>query len=346
MQYVFYAMAGYGVTMVLRCSLLGHDYGETDVEREREERGSEVVVTVQEYQECTRCGERTVISENTEVTSLTTEADGDRRPDELQGERQQETEPDTDTGTDTDTDTDTDTEDVAVEFIHAEADENDLTDAATATPTDTVQPDDALDTGSDGDDSIVEDGADEIEVPTDENGDPVTDDGEILDSEDESESESKSESATPRSDRAHGEWPESDDVGPPVGADDEPETWPDDGNGDQSESEPAPVDDAIVLDAEDPDEDPIGVDASPPDPAEIETTAPSDDTDETDPGSGIKRARSAPAPTDARASPDAATATELYCPSCEYVAGSDRSSLRTGDICPECRKGYLSERTS
>jgi len=54
--------------MVLRCSLLGTTSA-TDVEREREELGGEVVVTVQD-EECSRCGQRNVISENTEVTNL------------------------------------------------------------------------------------------------------------------------------------------------------------------------------------------------------------------------------------------------------------------------------------
>lgn len=54
--------------MGLRCSVLGHDYGDPEVEREREERGSELVVSVTEFQECTRCGDTIVISENTEVT--------------------------------------------------------------------------------------------------------------------------------------------------------------------------------------------------------------------------------------------------------------------------------------
>ncbi|MEZ3116721.1 zinc ribbon domain-containing protein [Halobaculum sp. MBLA0147] len=55
--------------MGLRC-LLGHDYGETRTEREREERGDELVVTETEIEECTRCGETRVVSENTEVRSL------------------------------------------------------------------------------------------------------------------------------------------------------------------------------------------------------------------------------------------------------------------------------------
>ena len=56
--------------MGLRCSLLGHDYGEPEIEREREEQGNEVVVTVREFEECSRCGERSVVSENKEVTAI------------------------------------------------------------------------------------------------------------------------------------------------------------------------------------------------------------------------------------------------------------------------------------
>ncbi|ERH01615.1 MAG: hypothetical protein J07HN6_01171, partial [Halonotius sp. J07HN6] len=55
--------------MGIRC-LLGHDFGDPELERDREEQGDEVVVTVSEQQTCTRCGATKVVSENTEVTSL------------------------------------------------------------------------------------------------------------------------------------------------------------------------------------------------------------------------------------------------------------------------------------
>jgi hypothetical protein len=60
--------------MGLRCSLLGHDFGDIVVERDRDERGEEIVVTERELRECARCGAETVVSENTEVRR--------RRPDE------------------------------------------------------------------------------------------------------------------------------------------------------------------------------------------------------------------------------------------------------------------------
>ena len=55
--------------MGLRC-LLSHDFGEPELEREREEQGNEVVITVNEVKTCSRCGERRIVSENTEVTSI------------------------------------------------------------------------------------------------------------------------------------------------------------------------------------------------------------------------------------------------------------------------------------
>ncbi len=56
--------------MAITCSLLGHDFGETEVERDREERGSEVVTSVREVTVCRRCGAERVLSENTEVTTV------------------------------------------------------------------------------------------------------------------------------------------------------------------------------------------------------------------------------------------------------------------------------------
>ena len=61
--------------MGFKCSVFGCNWGETDVEREREENGSEAITTIRETETCTRCGEVRVVSENTEVTTLETAAD-------------------------------------------------------------------------------------------------------------------------------------------------------------------------------------------------------------------------------------------------------------------------------
>jgi hypothetical protein len=60
--------------MSIKCSLLGHSFGETTVERERSEEGTEVVITITEMETCSRCGETRVVSENKEVTTLETPA--------------------------------------------------------------------------------------------------------------------------------------------------------------------------------------------------------------------------------------------------------------------------------
>ncbi len=63
------------MTMTLKCSVFGHRFGDAEVTREREERGSEVVTTITETETCERCGETRVVSENTEVTTLETPSD-------------------------------------------------------------------------------------------------------------------------------------------------------------------------------------------------------------------------------------------------------------------------------
>jgi ssDNA-binding Zn-finger/Zn-ribbon topoisomerase 1 len=61
--------------MSLKCSLFGCKYGDSEVHREREENGSEVVTTIRETQTCSRCGDVRVVSENKEVTTMETAAD-------------------------------------------------------------------------------------------------------------------------------------------------------------------------------------------------------------------------------------------------------------------------------
>jgi len=70
--------------MSIKCSVIGHKYGETEVEREREEQGSEVVITIQERETCERCGKTRIVSENKEVTAIETPSDiaGDMLDDE------------------------------------------------------------------------------------------------------------------------------------------------------------------------------------------------------------------------------------------------------------------------
>jgi hypothetical protein len=63
--------------MSLKCSLFGHRYGDSEVRRDREQDGSELVETIQEVKLCDRCGEQLVISETTEVTTVEAASDGE-----------------------------------------------------------------------------------------------------------------------------------------------------------------------------------------------------------------------------------------------------------------------------
>jgi hypothetical protein len=67
--------------MGVMCSLLGHDYDDPEVERERVENGDEVVLTAKRVERCRSCGHERVISENTEVTALSAAAGVVREPD-------------------------------------------------------------------------------------------------------------------------------------------------------------------------------------------------------------------------------------------------------------------------
>lgn len=69
--------------MGIRCSLTGHRFEETEVERERDEDGDKVVITTKEYDVCLRCGQRSLNNETTEVTSTSpdTQSEADIQPD-------------------------------------------------------------------------------------------------------------------------------------------------------------------------------------------------------------------------------------------------------------------------
>lgn len=75
--------------MSYKCAIFGHKFGETEVDREREEDGNEVITTVRETETCLRCEETRVVSENKEVTTLETAAEivaDDLAEDERAGE--------------------------------------------------------------------------------------------------------------------------------------------------------------------------------------------------------------------------------------------------------------------
>lgn len=157
------------MTMGLKCSVIGHKYGEASVERDREEQGSEVVITIREEETCERCGNTRVVSENKEVTSIET-------PSDIAGEMVEGDGPDAMVGgadssgeAETVADTAVETEREAVdpgaddaEILDAEADaggDSELDDPSTVESA--ADTDDAIRTNPDEDDGIIIDGDDE-----------------------------------------------------------------------------------------------------------------------------------------------------------------------------------------
>lgn len=237
--------------MGLKCSVLGHKYGETTVEREREEQGSEVVITIQERETCERCGNTRIVSENKEVTAIETPSDiaGDLVDDDG-GADGTESEPD------------------GSEFEPAEDDEAD--DGAADAPDGWDSVDEGVET------EPVDTAAGDVGGggPDEESGpiDPSADDAEIIDDDSDDEAESgdvELDEPTTTVDVADAESddvvagdetnPEEDD-GLILGEEDEPETsgdrepgaWPeepDDGNDDWS-PETMPVEDSDESDVE------------------------------------------------------------------------------------------------
>ncbi|WP_123624314.1 hypothetical protein [Halorubrum sp. CSM-61] len=374
--------------MGLRC-LLGHDFNEPELQREREEDGNEVVTTVTEVKTCARCGETQVVSENTEVTTmeqLTDEAtaagDEPTGPDagserETPGTRVDEgVEVGTDAGTaaavgvDDDGDVGSDDavildDDIGSADGAADGSDHGAADAGSAeaepgkpgeSATDAPAESDGAeliddgpsgaggegDRGSDLDDDTL--GRDEGEyaaypeaetndAPADEER-AETDDGVILD-----------EDGEPDDDRERGAWP---DVDESEDGDGEATPWPEHGGEDEGfsaevgEGGTGEVEFGGGLTPEAAD--------SPTDDEDAEyVEAPARSTGEADGAAGTGGAVDEGAGITRGESPDLETSgsdvtTEYYCPECEMTRAADGNSMRAGDICPECKRGYVDER--
>jgi len=382
--------------MGLKCRLLGHTYGDTDVQRTREEQGDEVVVTIREVKVCERCGAEQTVSQNKEVTAIRTPAEvgmedpntegtapaGEPDPDaqpaaaastEEAAESADESAPATDAApTDADGAERTDGEAAeAADPSTAESAEGPPSESGAAeadSPIDEAEAaSDGWETGSgdwedvdtDGDDGVILDEAeterDEAQWPEGEGADPasaaqqpqsaesgelvgdneaetVTNDAEIIDG-------AEPEDA-PR-ERGHGEWPERDDE---PGAD----GWP------EHESEDEGFDAATNVDEDDVE---LGGSGLTP---EVNGRANLDESD-TVQGVAVEDSRPSRARQPGQSASDddgfarAESSTtlesdvpddrvEFYCPNCGHARSAGASSMRAGDICPECRRGYIAER--
>jgi hypothetical protein len=304
-------------TMSLRCSLLGHNYGETEIEREREEQGSEVVVTVREFEECDRCGKRKVLTENKEVTALESPA-----PD-LESAESSELADSAETDADA-TPNEGDGAEIMTDSVESgqspdSADPSTASDAsATETPAGTSSPG-------------VEDDLDEGQSAAD-------DDGVILD-DDETEE---------RGDRRPGEWPEAEEIHPAETDENSYEEWPEVGQEDEGfDAEPGGGDADVEFGGGLTPESAPEVDDEEADEVEF-VNAEGDRLAAREPGgseselsSGISAGAEAPSLSGPADDPDVDA--EFVCPECDYREGVAGSSLRAGDICPECARGYLAQ---
>ena len=302
--------------MAIKCSLLGHKFSGTEVEEEREEQGSEVVITIEEVEVCERCGKRRVVSENKEVTSLAASDEGDP-----------------------DTETEPGSESTAESDPAAETAEPDAQ-APPPGPNMGAAEDDAelLDAGGDGDDAATVDDEPEPEPEPDiatagetgvEDEPTGEDDGAvILDDDDEPE-------------REPGEWPE-DEAAPEDEAEPEPEAIEraaTEAVEDTEEPEPA----AESAETEEwPDE--YGYEEESAKAPEVDWPEEDEgDDEEWEPGESLTQR------VDSDVEPaGAATVTvpegEFYCPECGFTTLVEESSLRAGDFCPSCHRGSLEHR--
>ena len=352
--------------MGLRC-LLGHDFDEPELRREREENGEEVVITVSEEKTCSRCGYTKTVSENKEVTSIEQLAQtaGDSEP-SATGTTTTAEQTDTTAATGETATAGGDAAPTTADDTPAPATAETGVTAAAETPTPEPTPsanpsaagthttadantaaDDGaelLDTDSESGHPQAEpepttgDTAEEPTAPsttTDESDDANDEDVQTADNDDgiilsTSNGESGEASATETTDREPGEWPDHDtDVSSPTGE------WPEQSGDDEGYDAETPPD-------QQPDTVSFGSGFTP----EVEPKTVGGESADTE--DVIEE------PADEEFTKAGETSlyeptvddinTEFYCPECGFSRHAGASSMRAGDICPECRRGYIAER--
>ena len=380
--------------MGLRC-LLGHEFSEPEIEREREETGEEAVTTVREVKTCARCGETRIVSENTEVTTIEQLADQATTAAASADPTPVDSTPADPTPTDSTPADPTPTDPTPA-------------DPTPADPTPTDRPDSADAGASSTGSADRRSGYSADDRDADPNtarafDDPDTDDAEILD---ETARSSVGVDAADAPADAPADESRADDTGP-VAADDDGAELIDDGPASAHDESTDRADSSAGADA---DRRGFGDAADDVDAAEdADNGVILDDADEAAPDANGERARGAwpavedSAPTESASAPtawpeqrgadegfsaetgDAADAeteyieapdrdvagaaggdagseiidgenpnmetpsvgapTEYYCPECGMSAASEDNSMRAGDICPECKRGYVAERS-
>lgn len=328
--------------MGLKCSLLGHDYGDAFVERDREERGNEVVVTERELKECARCGAEKVTAENTEVRSLQSGRDA-----VAESTSAEPSGPQSGAAAEEPADASASSTEQASAGGGQSAAGGAGVDAGEAggaftSPSEAIEhaeseaTGDAVGADPDGEDAVIldddaddEPGSDQWDDPAEPESDaepepePVEDDAEFVEA------------------GAAGGQESVPQAGGPGGQAGQPEQASQ--GGDETAAASAGGDAAVDRSRgewPDPEEaEDEGFDAgSGADPTESTFEFEEDDVVEADTGF----TSAGPLDNDDRADANDLDYT-LYCPECGLERYAGGSSLRAGDICPECRRGYLAE---
>jgi len=335
--------------MGLRCSLLGHDYGDSFVERDREERGNEVVVTERELTECLRCGAEKVTTENTEVRTLQAGRDAD--PDSAAaGPGEPPSGPDETAPDAGSTAESTDPSPAQSPSSGAVSDAGET--SAFTSPADAIEDAESGSTGdafsadADGEDAVIiddepddEPGSHQWEEPAEPEADPdpepVGEDAEMVDANAPGERDQSAQSGGQQ--------------GQPAGRAEQPGVDVD-RPGSHAESTDEEAHSSAASDT--------GVDRDRgewPEPKEaddegFDATPSADPTESTFQFGGDKEVVEADTGFTSVGPLDNEERTEaddldyaIYCPECGFEQYAGGSSLRAGDICPECRKGYLAE---
>lgn len=313
--------------MGLRCSILGHTFDETEVRRDRRERGSgnEVVTVVAQVERCSRCGTERVVSENKEVVSVVDADEVGLEPDEDEGAAGVESaEPPADTpGTDSSGPAPPGDPAAGPGSDSGTRDDPDIEESgSSADPETDPEPTPDSDPGPDPDPesgSAVDPSEEDVEFITETEG-SLGGGGDVADDEDvPSDAEAPGDATggiggmAARSGAFGGDTDGSDGRSGGGSAEDDAEIL------DESESERAP--------GQWPDE---PEEEEPWEPGSFEGRG-TDPVSESDPDPEVE-----PVADSSFTVPEGS----LKCPDCGYEV-SAASSFRAGDACPECQTGYL-----
>jgi len=298
--------------MGIRCSIFGCEYEDTTIERDEKRHGDEVILTVREYRQCTRCENTELISENTGITTLADEERevGEAEPDPTDPsasdpESTERPEVTADSGPNTGTDTGAPTENAA---------QSGSAELLETTATEDRRPGGLDETATVEDGSSITGATDDVEEEYPE------DDAVILDSSGTTGRGARGAS-TSRYSRGRGGSDRSATSG--RGG------WPDERTRTSGGRESAT---STVTTTESRSEE--GFDSGTG--TETRTETGIETEGEASTGSGADE-------TDRTPPADPATPGSVRCSTCDYGVSTSRSPHRAGDICPECGRGYLEE---